>query len=132
MITINQAAAVLTTVAAAPALRAKVIIPLLMGAPDVTSALVATAANTKVRVFISGTFRALALSATNTNTTQLHVCELCCCTALHYTLHIVHMQASASCARRAMEVLVVLVGIATEIGRPVEQVRRLEARGLRR
>eukprot|EP01046_Picozoa_sp_COSAG06_P111041 COSAG06_NODE_57614_length_279_cov_4.805556_1_plen_34_part_10 len=33
--------------AAAPALRAKVIIPLLMGAPDVTSALVATAANTK-------------------------------------------------------------------------------------
>eukprot|EP01046_Picozoa_sp_COSAG06_P089300 COSAG06_NODE_35686_length_456_cov_21.484594_1_plen_38_part_01 len=38
MITINQAAAVLTTVAAAPALRAKVIIPLLMGAPDVTSA----------------------------------------------------------------------------------------------
>jgi hypothetical protein len=31
-----------------------------------------------------------------------------------------------------MEVLVVLVGIATEIGRPVEQVRRLEARGLRR
>jgi hypothetical protein len=51
---------------------------------------------------------------------------------MHCTLHIVHMQASASCARRAMEVLVVLVGIATEIGRPVEQVRRLEARGLRR
>ena len=33
--------------------------------------------------------------------------------------------AVASCARRAMEVLTVLINVSTEVGRPPEQVRRL-------
>jgi len=80
-----QVAAVLTTVANAPALRGKMTIPLLLHS-DVTSALAsAAAAAARPKAAAEG--------------------------------------ATASCARRAMEVMVVLINVSTEVGRPPEQVR---------